>query len=109
MSKKIKKSKFILKSLVNAFGSFIYISAVAWIMTSGDSIFGRLEGFLAPLFLLLLFVISALVTGVLILGKPILLYLNNSKEEAIIFLLYTLAWLVLFAVALIVVMLVLQF
>jgi len=58
---------------------------------------------------LLLFVISALVTGMLILGKPILLYLNNSKEGAISFLLYTLAWLVLFAVLLIVAMLVLQF
>ena len=62
MPEKINKSEFILKSLVNAFGAFIYISAVAWLMTSGDSIFGRLEGFLAPLFLLLLFVISALVT-----------------------------------------------
>jgi len=38
MPEKINKSEFILKSLVNAFGAFIYISAVAWLMTSGDSL-----------------------------------------------------------------------
>jgi lysylphosphatidylglycerol synthetase-like protein (DUF2156 family) len=108
MSNKIKKSEFFLKSLINALGTFIYIAAVAWVMTSGEVIFGRVSGFLAPLFILLLFVVSASVTGLLVLGKPILLYLDGFKKEAVRFLICTLGWLILF-VFLIVAMLVLQF
>lgn len=48
--------------------------------------------------MLLLFVISATVTGFLILGKPITLYLDGAKKEAFRFLAMTVGWLAAFLV-----------
>ena len=42
---------------------------------------------------LLLFVCSAAITGSLVLGKPVMLYLDNKKPEAIKFFLKTIGWL----------------
>ncbi|MBI4084954.1 MAG: hypothetical protein HY432_00355 [Candidatus Liptonbacteria bacterium] len=91
----MKKSEYLLKSFINAAGVFIYVSAVAWLMFNSQNIFGKDENFLIPLFVLMLFVISALITGLLILGKPIHLYLSGFKKEAFILLFSTLGWLIL--------------
>ena len=95
----MKKSEYFLKSLINAAGVFIYVSVVAWILFDGQIIFGEASSFLMPVLLLLLFIISASVTGLLVLGKPIHLYLNNFKREAFTLFFATLGWLVLFLVA----------
>lgn len=61
--------------------------------------FGEKDDFLAPVFALLLFVISATVTGLLVLGRPLALYLGGAKKEAFAFLSATLGWLAVFLVA----------
>ena len=76
-------------------------------MFNGQEIFGEVSNFLMPLFLLLLFVISAAITGLLVLGKPVHLYLSGLKKEAFILLFATLAWLVI-SLAVVAVVLVLQ-
>jgi len=48
-------------------------------------------------FMLLLFVISASVTGLLVLGKPIHLYLSGLKKESLTMLFANMGWLVVFA------------
>ncbi len=101
----MKKSEYLLKSLINALAAFIYISFVAWLLFNGENIFSKESNFLLPLFLLLLFVISAAITGLLILGKPIHLYLNGFKKEAFILLCATLSWLTFFAVIVVIVLL----
>lgn len=103
----MKPSDYILKSFVNAAGVFIYVSAVAWLGFNSKNIFGNgdPDSFLAPLFVLLLFVISTSITGLLVLGKPIHLYLSNLKKEAFILLFATLAWLVFFLLAVVTVLL----
>ena len=103
----MKKSDYFLKSLVNAAGVVLYTSAVALLMFHGKQIFDRPDNFLMPLFMLLLLIISASITGLLVLGKPIHLYMNGLKKEAFILLFATLAWLIFFAI-LIVSILVLQ-
>ncbi len=70
----MKPQNYILKSFINAVWVFIYTSAVAWVLFHGKEIFGGAQTFFIPLFLLLLFIISALITGLLVLGKPIYLY-----------------------------------
>jgi len=93
----MKKSDYLFKSFVNAVGVFIYVAAIAWLGFNSKAIFGaEPNNFLAPLFMLLLFVVSASITGLLVLGKPILMYLNGLKKEAITMLFVTLAWLVVF-------------
>jgi len=101
----MKKSDYFLKGLINAAGVFAYVSGVAWLGFNNQAIFGKQASFLMPLFVLLLFVISASVTGLLVLGKPIHLYLNGFKKEAFILLFATLAWLVLFLAAIVIVLL----
>ena len=85
----MKNEKIWIWSLVNALGVFIYVMAVAWIITNGERIFGQMQNFWGPVAFLLLFVFSALVTGLLVFGRPVYLYLNNFKKEAVKMLLFT--------------------
>ena len=52
-----------------------------------------MDNFLGPVAFLLLFVLSAAITGALILGRPVVLYLENRKLEAVKLFLYTVGWL----------------
>ena len=101
----MKRSDYILKSLTNALGTLLYISLIALLGFYSQS-FDNAPTFLAPMFVLLLFVISACVTGLLVLGKPINLYLNGLKKEAFIFLFATLGWLVVFLAIVVILLLV---
>ena len=92
----MKKSDYILKSFINAGGVFTYVVAVAWFLSNAQNIFGQADGFIVPIFMLLLLIISASVTGLLVFGKPIMLYMEGLKKEAFIFLFSTLGWLVIF-------------
>ena len=92
----MKKSVYILESFINAGGVLVYVSAIAWLFSHAQNIFGDGQSFIIPLFMLLLFIISASVTSLLVFGKPIMLYMEDLKKEAFIFLFSTLGWLVIF-------------
>ena len=92
----MKKSKLITYALSYSFGAFLYTTLVTIILYNGNNWFGKANSFLMPLALLMLFVISATIVGLLILGRPIILYLNNSKKEATELLLYTIGCLFVF-------------
>jgi len=96
----MNKRDLVKKSLVNAAGVFVYISVVVGLLFNAKSIFGEPDppGFLTPIFMLLLFVISASITGLLVLGKPIYLYLEGFKKDAFTLLFYTIAWLLFFLI-----------
>lgn len=69
-------------------------------MFNGEKILGAKEdNFLMPLSMLLLFVLSASVVSGLILGKPILLYLDGEKKEGIRMFIQSVFWLFIFAIA----------
>lgn len=89
------KNNTVLHSLGHAVLVLIYTSGVAWLLFNGKIIFGDGEpkNFWAPVFMLLLFVLSATIVGTLVLGKPILLYWNGAKSEALRFFTYTVGWL----------------
>lgn len=84
------------RSFIHALGTTTYTAAVALLMFNGKVIFGEEDNFLIPLFILLLLIISAAVTSLLVLGKPIQLYLSNQKSEAIKLLWQTLVWIIVF-------------
>lgn len=68
---------------MHAAGVFVYVSFVAWLGFNSQKFFGgEPDNFLTPLFVLLLFVISASITGLLVLGKPIHMYMNGLRKEA---------------------------
>ena len=82
-----------LKALIHALATGVYITLIALFMQNGEKLFGKVDNLLAPIAFLLLFVLSAAVTGLLVLGKPILMYLEGKKKEAVKLFLYTVCWL----------------
>jgi hypothetical protein len=93
MPKKIIQQAFFL-----ALGEVAYISLVALFMTGIEKLFSDKPdpAVVAPVAFLLLFVISAAVSGALILGKPVMLFLEGQKKEALQLFGCTVAWLVVF-------------
>jgi len=83
-----------LMSFLHALAVLIYVVLVALLMNNGEKLFGSMTGIWGPVAMLLLFTVSAAVTGLLVLGRPIYLFLNGNKKEALQFLFYTLGWLV---------------
>lgn len=94
----MKPSNYLFKSFLHAGGVFAYVAGIVWLMSNGARIFGAEDNFAMPILMLLLFVISASITGALVLGKPILLYINGMKREALTFFFATLGWLALFLI-----------
>ena len=87
-------NKNILKSAgVNALATGLYIVVIALFLSSTARIFGPSNTMLIPIAMLLLFVFSATFTGVLVLGKPILWYLDGKKKEAVSLFMATLGFL----------------
>ncbi len=81
-----------LAPLIHAFGMSVYIVAVALILNFGDKIFGKMDNLLGPIAFLMLFVLSAAVVGALLLGKPLMMYLDGQKKEAIKMFGQTIMW-----------------
>lgn len=92
------------QGFIHALGTATYTAAVAYFLFNGKAIFGEGETFLAPMFMMLLLIISATVTGFLVLGKPLQLYVSDQKAQALKLLGRTLGWIVVFAVIIIVIM-----
>lgn len=65
---------------------------MSFIIFNGEKIFGKMHNLLGPVSFLLLFVMSASITGGLVLAKPIMLYIDNRKQEAVRLFLYTIGW-----------------
>lgn len=80
-------------SFFNALGTTAYISLIATLMQNGSKIFGEKDNFATPIIVLLLFTLSAIMVGSLILGKPLMMYLDGKKKEAIVIFLQTVGWL----------------
>lgn len=87
--KNIKK-----QAVINALLTTIYIVIVGLFMYYATlAKVGRENAYIAPIAMLLLFVFSAALTGYLIVGKPVRLYIDGKKKEAINLLVSTLCFL----------------
>ena len=99
-------SKYVWQSFLAAAGTVAYISGVAGLMRNAEKFFGEgdPDTILAPITFLLTFVVSASITGLLVLGRPIHLYLSGLKREAFILLAATIGWLIVFLVIVILIL-----
>ncbi|MDD4901753.1 MAG: hypothetical protein PHE24_01320 [Patescibacteria group bacterium] len=94
----MKNSKLAVLALLHSLGIAVYIAIVALIMQNAEKMFGKMNDIFGPIAFLLLFVLSAAITGSLALGRPVILFLDNRKAEAIKMFLYTIGWLLVITV-----------
>ena len=92
------KNNLTLKSFLSSLALFLYVSGVVWLLNNAEKLIGPKPNFFGPLLFLLLFVFSAAVSGLLVFGLPIHLYLNEKKKDAFRLILCNLAWLFLFII-----------
>lgn len=91
--------KIIKKAFIDAIGTAVYIILVVLFMFSLQSFSSEQEDrIIIPIAMLLLFVSSAAITGFLVFGKPIMLYIDGKKKEAVSLLGYTLGILILLTI-----------
>lgn len=93
-----------VKSLGHALLVAVYVSLVASIMNHGSTWFGQKDTAWTPVAVLMLFVLSAAITGSLVLGRPVLMYLDGKKKEAVQFFGYTIGWLFVLTIVVFVIM-----
>lgn len=86
------KSKIVLFSLLHALGVVVYIVGIRYAIELSSNLFTGSAEFSGFILVLLLLVFSVAVMAVLVFGRPVYLFLNGMKSEAIKFLLYTLGW-----------------
>lgn len=89
----MKKKNIVQWSLINGLAVVAYVSLIAWLFSTGERVFGKMSTFWGPFALLLLLVLSAAIVGYLVFGRPIILYLENQKKSALRLLAYTIGWL----------------
>lgn len=71
---------------IHALGTAAYVTLVGSLIFYAPKLFGgenQQDVVLIPIAMLLLFVLSASITGGLVLGRPILWYLEGRKKDAI--------------------------
>ena len=88
----MKNNALLLHSLGHALLVLLYTSGVAWGLFNSQQLFGSKHTFLVPLVILLLFVLSASIVGALVLGRPVMLYIDGFKREALQFFGCTVSW-----------------
>ena len=91
--------KIIKRAFIDSFATTIYIILVVSFIFSLQRFSQQKDVIIIPIAMLLLFVSSAAITGFLVFGKPIMLYIDGKKREAVSLLTYTLG--ILFLITLI--------
>ncbi len=90
--------KLVKISLINSLLVTLYVIGVALLMTNSNSIFGQANTVITGAAVLMLFVLSAVVVSVLILGRPLMMYPDGQKKESVWLLINTIVFLLLITV-----------
>ena len=87
--------KLLGHSLGHALLAFTYIFGIAEVLhlTGPEKMFKNVPEFFAPIIMLSLLVLSAAIMAILVFGRPVMLYLDNQKKDALTMLFYTVGWL----------------
>lgn len=70
-------------AFLHSLGIVAYIAIVSLFMRYGEELFGKEDTYLTPIVFLSLFTLSAAVVGSLMFGKPVMLYFDGKKREAV--------------------------
>jgi len=91
----MNKKNLLARAFLDALGVAIYAVAFAYFISNSQQWLGPLPNiWLGFAMMIMIFIISACVTGSLVLLKPVLLYLEGQKKEAVHLFAYTLLFLI---------------
>lgn len=91
--------ELIRSAAYHSFGVVAYITLVALFMSYVEKVLGNTKDTIfAPIAFLMLFVTSAAITGYLVVGRPIMLFLEGKKQEAVKQFGYNIAFMAVFTV-----------
>lgn len=93
-------TQLIKKAGLSAIGVTAYVVLLTWFMSHAENIFGAQHpsDWQMGTLMLLIFVISACITGGLVLLKPVMMYMDGVRKDAVKLLVYTVISLVIIAV-----------
>lgn len=94
---KIMKS-IMKRAFLNAIATTGYVILVVLFLFSLQRFASKPETIIIPMSMLLLFVCSAAITGFLVFGKPVMLYIDGKKKEAVSLLVHTIGMLVIITI-----------
>jgi len=89
-----KTSNLCLKGLIQALGVSGYCGLVGVIFWKGEMWFGKMDRYWGPVFFLMLFVVSVMISALIVFYYPYRLFFENKKSEAVKLVLNTAGWLV---------------
>lgn len=89
----MENQSLVKRGLINAFAAAVYVVAIANLMYFGFSRLSFEDNITMPITMLLLLVFSVAVMGYLLFAKPVMLYLDGAKQDAVRLLGYTIGWL----------------
>jgi len=79
-------------AFLQATGLLIYISLVSLIFLYGNQIFGKMNNYFGPILFLLIFVLSAIISSILVLGRAGFLFWEKRYKEAFPLFFWTIGW-----------------
>lgn len=71
------------RGALHALAAFLYVFLVAMFISNIGHFMGPKDPALAPVAMLMLLVVSAATMGLLVFGKPVMLYIDGKKREAV--------------------------
>ena len=90
-------NKILNRAFLNAVGTFTYIILIVLLIFSLQNSNAE-DSLIILMSMLMLFVCSAAITGFLVFGKPVMLYIDGKKREAVLLLAHTIGILVLLTI-----------
>ncbi len=88
-----QNKKIIKNALIDSIAAVAYVALISVLLTNSRQLFGQVNSVISGIAFLLTFVFSAALMGIVIFGKPILWYLDGFKKEAVKLVLYSMGFL----------------
>lgn len=105
----MKKLSLPMIGFFQAIGLTVYCSLVSILFWQGNKLFGNVPNYFGPFLFLIIFTTSALISALITLGYPFLLFWEKKQtKEALKLVGYTAGWLVLIAVLILGILLVVR-
>lgn len=89
---KLTKVSLPFLAFLQATALVVYVGLVATIFSNGEALFGKLDNYLGPVLFLLIFIVSAVISATIFLGRAGFLFWEKHYRESFTLLGWTVSW-----------------